>query len=82
VAMGTVKVGLAVDVTVVLVIHLWAGGARRVELKAVHLWVSCCSITRASRVRVTGRRDEAGSVVNQRYCFGLRSGYLTAPSLH
>ncbi|WDF35122.1 hypothetical protein PTW37_16610 (plasmid) [Arthrobacter agilis] len=22
------------------VIHLWAGGARRVELKAVHLWVS------------------------------------------
>ena len=26
--------------TVALVIHLWAGGARRVELKAVHLWVS------------------------------------------
>ncbi len=23
-----------------LVIHLWAGEARRVELKAVHLWVS------------------------------------------
>ncbi len=22
------------------VIHLWAGGARRVELKAVHLWIS------------------------------------------
>jgi hypothetical protein len=29
-------------VTTVLVIHLWAGGARRVELKAVHLWVSSC----------------------------------------
>lgn len=23
-----------------LVIHLWAGGARRVQLKAVYLWVS------------------------------------------
>ena len=23
------------------IIHLWAGGARRSELKAVHLWVNC-----------------------------------------
>ncbi len=29
-----------VDGNCCLVTHLWAGGARRMELKAVHLWVS------------------------------------------
>ena len=33
--------GLGSAVGVVSVMHLWAGGARRMELKAVHLWVSC-----------------------------------------
>jgi hypothetical protein len=34
----------------VLVIHLWAGGARRVELKAVHLWVSDVTQSRGASV--------------------------------
>ena len=40
------------------VIHLWAGGARRVELKAVHLWVSR-SLTPApdTRLPAPGRRQ-------------------------